>query len=220
MTTMRRKDGAETAKRLLTAAAKVFADKSYHTASILEICKLAGANVAAVNYHFGDKKTLYAEAWRYAFSESIKAQPPDGGVSPDAPPEERLRGHILSFLYRIGDKDNKDFWIGQKELASPTGLLQEVMDAEITPIHKRMEAIVRRLLGPRASESQVQFSVLSIIGQCTGVYYSNKMPRVEKEGHGPPHIEDIGAYADHVVTFSLGALRTIRQGLKPTAPVV
>jgi TetR/AcrR family transcriptional regulator, regulator of cefoperazone and chloramphenicol sensitivity len=213
---MRRKDGEETAKRLLMAAAKVFADKGYHTASILEICQLAGASSAAVNYHFGDKETLYVEAWRYAFSESIKARPPDGGVSHRAPAEERLRAYIVAFVERIGDQNDKAFLIVQRELISPTGLLQEVMDAEIAPFHKRMEDVVRELLGPGASAAQVQLSVMSVVSQCTGPATAMRchMSR-NKEGHCPLHIEDIGAYADHVVTFSLAALRSIRQGLKP-----
>jgi AcrR family transcriptional regulator len=103
---IRRKGAAKTPKSLLAAASEVFAEKGYRDATIAEICERAKANVAAVNYHFGDKETLYTEAWRHSFSESVKAHPPDGGVSDSAPPEKRLRGQVVALLRRIADEGN------------------------------------------------------------------------------------------------------------------
>ena len=74
-----------TKERLLKSAGEVFAKKGYSDATIAEICSLAGTNIASVNYHFKNKKALYVEAWRQAFSQSLQMFPPDGGVSPDAP---------------------------------------------------------------------------------------------------------------------------------------
>ena len=44
-----------TREKLLDVAGRIFADRGYRAATIREICLAAGANVAAVNYHFGDK---------------------------------------------------------------------------------------------------------------------------------------------------------------------
>ncbi len=81
------KRSRDTCQRLLDAACAVFAEKGYHEATIAEICEKAGANIAAVNYHFGGKETLYVRAWKLAFERSLAAHPPDGGVPPEAPPE-------------------------------------------------------------------------------------------------------------------------------------
>src|SRR4030042_554696 len=101
---IRRKGAAKTPKSLLATASVIFAEKGYRDATIAEICELAGANVAAVNYHFGDKGSLYVEAWRHSFVESLKTHPPEGGVSDDAQPEERLRGQVEALLRRIADR--------------------------------------------------------------------------------------------------------------------
>ncbi|MGD0230032.1 MAG: CerR family C-terminal domain-containing protein [Syntrophorhabdales bacterium] len=210
-----RQDAARTRESLLAAASDIFADKGYRDATIAEISIRAGANVAAINYHFGDKETLYREAWRDSFRESVKAHPPDGGVDAGARPGQRLRGYVAALLARITDKNNKEFLIVHKELANPTGLLEEVIQEEIQPIHQRMENLVLDIIGPRASDMQVRFCTIGIISQCFIPVVINRMEAKERDARNDPwKIEDIEAYAEHVVKFSLAGLRAVRHGAK------
>jgi len=207
-----RKGTEKIRKSLLAAASEIFADKGYRDATVAEICEQAGANVAAINYHFGDKETLYRESWRRAFHESLKAHPADGGASDDAPPEERLRAHVVSTLRRMADKNNKEFWVVLREFVNPTGLLEEVMRKEIQPLQKRTEGLVRELLGPVISDVEVQFCETSIISQCINpMVVRRKWGGKDVEKGGPPEINDIEAYADHVVKFSLAGIQAIRK---------
>ncbi len=206
-----RKGALRTPKSLLAAASEVFAEKGYRDATIAEICKRAGANIAAVNYHFRDKESLYREAWRHAFSESVKAHPPDGGVSNSAPPEDCLRGQVTALLHRIADEQSKEFLFVQKELANPTGLLDEVMKEEIRPLHEKMESVVRGLLGSRCSDMQARFCAISIITQCINPAVAMRRRKEKQEGKdGPPGVDDVEAYSKHVVTFSLAGIHALR----------
>lgn len=207
-----RKDTLKTRQSLLIVAADIFADKGYRDATVAEICEQAGANIAAVNYHFQNKENLYREAWRYSFAESMAAHPPDGGVPGDAPAAVRLRGMIQAAIRRTADENNREYLIVHKELASPTGLLGEVMHREIRPLHDRMEAVVRELLGPRADAEQISFCVFGIISQCLNPVLANRL-RIEKweRGDGPPGIDNLEAYADHVTKFSLAGISARRR---------
>src|SRR5262245_41727785 len=99
----------ETRERLLQAAAEVFADGGYRRATIAAICRRAGANIAAVHYHFGDKQGLYAAVFDYAQRRATTEDPglPDGRGET---PEDRLRAQVTSFLMRLLDP-GRPAWI-------------------------------------------------------------------------------------------------------------
>ena len=56
----------ETRQRILESAGKCFAAKGFASTTVREVCAAAGVNVAAINYHFGDKRRLYVEAVKHA----------------------------------------------------------------------------------------------------------------------------------------------------------
>jgi AcrR family transcriptional regulator len=204
-----------TRQRLLEAACELFADKGFAKTTGKDICDRAGANIAAVNYYFGSKENLYAEAWRKAFSDSLTAHPPDGGVPPDAPLEERLRGRIRALIRGNADENNKSFLIADKELATPTRLLAEVMHECLEPLHEETTKLARELLGPDATGQQVRFCEVSILSQCMDVVRWTRFHEGLAEGEGPPPIPvgDVDAYAEHVAQFSLAGIRAIRERL-------
>lgn len=206
-----RQDTARTRRSLLAAAIDIFAEKGYRDATIAEISERAGTNIASVNYHFGDKETLYREAWRQSFRDSIEKYPPDGGVNSNASARERLQGRIVALMRRVNDTNSREFRVTHKELANPTGLLEEVIHKEISPVVERIEALVAEILGQGSFKEQVRYCAISIISQCVIPALINI---TENQGNDPEYdswrIEHIEDYAEHVVTFSLAGLRAIR----------
>jgi AcrR family transcriptional regulator len=214
-----RKDAQETRQRLLAAAAEVFAEKGYWESTHAEICRKAQANTAAVNYHFGSKENLYVEAWKYAFEKSVEAHPPEGGITPEAPVQERLHGRILALMQRIADPNNCEMEILHKEMANPTGLLTQTMQERVERMRQGMQSVVRELLGDRASERQVSLCVMSLVGQCFGpmlhLRHARRTPDAPRPV-GPPFQFGVEELADHVTQFSLAGMQGIRENAGPT----
>ena len=75
----------------MDAAGEIFAEYGYRAATVRQICEKAGANIAAVNYYYGDKERLYhSRAALGAGCPSDKISIAIG-LGPDATAEERLR---------------------------------------------------------------------------------------------------------------------------------
>ena len=215
--TTNRADGLETRRRLLDAAGALFAEKGYHDTKTADVCRAAEANVAAVNYHFRSKEELYAAAWRNEFDHSVEAYPPDGGVAANAPAEDRLRGHILALVRRSLDPASRDLDIAHREMSNPTGLLAEVMHRSLEPLRQMHVAIIHELLGPRATEKDVQLCEMSIHAQCFAALMQERQRRLaphKARPMGPPRLQiDGDALAEHIVRFSLAGLREVKRCL-------
>jgi TetR/AcrR family transcriptional regulator, regulator of cefoperazone and chloramphenicol sensitivity len=142
----------ETRQRLLEAAGEVFAERGFRAATVRDICQGARANIAAVNYYFGDKERLYTAVLRYAFSCGLQKYPPLLDLDSNASPERRLRAFIRSFMLRCL-AEGSPAWLGklmEREMAEPTHALDILIHEAFRPLFELLMSIVRELLGPRA----------------------------------------------------------------------
>ena len=212
----RQAQGAEsdekTRERLLDAAGEVFAEQGFRNATVREICRRAAANVAAVNYHFGDKERLYLEVMRQAHGHAFSKYPSDLGLPPGAPPEDRVRSFVKAFLLRILDI-GKSSWAGRlmsKELSEPTAALDFIVDEQIRPNFIFLSTALRELLGPAAAaadgDALVRRCAASIVGQC--LFYHFGRPVLERLQPGTKiGVEQVEALSAHIAAFSLAAIR-------------
>jgi TetR/AcrR family transcriptional regulator, regulator of cefoperazone and chloramphenicol sensitivity len=209
-----RKDGVQSSEKLLKAAMAVFAEKGYKKTTIAQICKRAGCNVAAVNYHFRSKNKLYAVVWKNAFEEAMKIHPPNGDLPPDAPAEKKLHALISSHLHRILD-DGRLGCSGQillREMAEPTEAIQQIFHDTIAPLCKRTQEIISELLGPSATEQNLRFCELSVVHQFIAMGFrksKKKLPPFFRSDNLTTEIID--QLAEHITLFSLAGIVAIRK---------
>ena len=208
-------DGSvETPVRLLNAAGEVFAEHGYRDATIREICAKAGANVAAVNYHFGGKEQLYVEVLRYADRLANDRNPAIPEGFGELPPEQRLAVFVRQFLRRVFDT-GRPAWMERlmaREMSEPTEALAGLMERNIRPRALALQQVVRELLGLKADEATIQRAAGSIVGQCLFYHHSRPitgrlMPAVSFDGPG------VEVLTEQITAFTLGGLREIRDSI-------
>lgn len=195
-----------TRDRLLDSAGKVFADKGFEAATVREICQEAGANIAAVNYYFRDKETLYLEAVKRAQCVRVELAPMPEWTA-DTPAPERLRQFIHVFLERLIKEDRPDWHKGLmfREMARPTAAGAAVIEDYIRPMAEQLRAILHDLLPPDTAQPDAFLVGFSIVGQC--LYHYAQRPIAEqlmgREQYAALSLEKI---AEHIARFSLAAL--------------
>lgn len=191
--------------RLLEAAGEEFAANGFDSARIRDICQRAGANVAAVNYHFGGKEHLYVEAVLHAHRCGT-APEPDEHASP-LPPAEELRSFISHFLTRFLAVDAPDDWpqrLMLREMLDPTQASAVLLAEAIRPRFVRLQEILRQLC-PGVDDRKLNALSFSVIGQC----FHYRVGRAFIEGLvGREALEalDRDYLTDHITTFCLAAL--------------
>jgi AcrR family transcriptional regulator len=202
---------ADTRQRLLEAAGEVFAAQGFRQATVREICQRAGANIAAVNYHFGGKDELYAAVLEYAGAEALRRYPVGAGVEPGATAEARLGAFISNYLDRLLDP-GRPAWHGilvSREMVEPTAVLDRLVASFVRPQWERLTGIVRELLGPGASDELVQRCGCSVIGQC--LFYKHARPVLDRVlTHSPYTNEQRAALARHITLFALAGIAAAR----------
>lgn len=200
----RRKVATRTREELLKAAALVFAERGYHNATIREICRRAGTNVASVNYTFGDKLGLYSEVLRQSFrtGEMIELI---AELDASASPEELLRKLIRARLLSFCGRSDLHSRIVMREFAEPTPAMARVVEG-IRPVYERTCRAIASLLGLPPEHETTRLCHNSIIGQV--VFYAVAQPmlsRLQRELKMTP--DQLERVADHIADFSLAYIK-------------
>jgi AcrR family transcriptional regulator len=202
----KRRDGLATRAQLLKEAVDVFAAHGYHKASVAEICRRAGANGAAINYHFGDKESLYVAVWRdlagrmFKFSETI-------ALTGSA--RTRLEMSIGALILQMSDEGQFGSLhrLHLHEMINPTGLIDGVVREYREPFRQKLLGIIRELVGPGLPDEAVSQCEISVISQCRSVMLLRQHP--DMIGRRTFTSEDVKRMVAHVVAFSLGGIARI-----------
>jgi len=208
-----------TRDKLLEVAEQVFADRGYQAATIREICVRAGANVAAVNYHFGDKLGLYTEV----LQQSIRAAQIDAvrsALDKTAPPEEILRAVIRARLQGVcrGDLPAWHLRILTREMAQPSPAFQQFISKIGRPIFKRLLELIGGMIGLPPEDEKTRLCAVSVIGQVLA--YVTPVPFLLAVWPGLKMTqEQIERIADHIADFSLAYLYEFRLHPSSMTPV-
>lgn len=192
-----------TRKRLIDAAGEMFAELGFHHTTVRQICERAGANIAAINYHFRDKTGLYTEVVRQSM-QAARLDAVRAAFDQNAPAEEIMRNVVKARLESLRGLDLGDwhFRIFAHELAKPTAAIDVVVNEAIRPLYLRMCNLIGSLLGLPPDHQKTRLCAQSIIGQI--LFYAFARPVISRLG---PEMKmtaaQVDLIADHITEFSL-----------------
>lgn len=199
-------DVDSTRDRILEAAGNVFAGKGFEAATVREICRLAGANIAAVNYYFGDKRQLYVEAVKRAHAWRVQQAPlPDWPAG--TPAAVKLRGFVRTLLARMLSEDPTS-WHGSlmlREMSRPDTACQALVSDYIRPEFHLLLEILDELVPAEMPAARRHLVAFSIVGQCLHYRVGAQVirllvPEDEQRGFTPDLL------AEHIAGLTLAAL--------------
>jgi AcrR family transcriptional regulator len=203
-----------TKARLLRAGRQVFAERGLKNATIQEICDLAQANGAAVNYHFGSKEKLYTSVLEDYYMEAERRHPRDLGITPQSGPEERLRAFVSSFLRQtLGDGDPVAERLGKRfmqELIEPSEPFVDFSERHCRPVFDYVAGIVREML-PGLDETDTARCASNIFGQCVHFFSFAKGVKVQMVPDLALNAGNIEGITDFIMDFSLGGIERLRR---------
>ena len=200
-----------TKERLIRAACPVFAEKGFRDATVAEICEKAEANIAAVNYHFGDKESLYDAVWRHAFGIAASVYPIDEKLPENPAMEDQLFSFARAILRRIFSEDETGHFAKLlcHEITTPTLALEKIAEEALFPQKQHLRNIIAQDLGNDVDESVLQLCLRSIIGQCAFYNFSRSI-RQNMLGKDRLSEQEVDSIARHIARFSAGGLKELQ----------
>ncbi len=158
-----------TAADLIAAGLVLFGRKGFAATPIREIAAAAGANVAAIAYHFGGKEGLrracaaeVARRMGAAFA-AVPADPPDSPGEAAARLEAILQAMAHFVLTAPEAEPILPFML--REVAEDGPVLDTVYGALMEPAHRRLSALWAAATGQDAESPHTRLMVFSLIGQ-------------------------------------------------------
>ncbi|MDP7071108.1 MAG: CerR family C-terminal domain-containing protein [Phycisphaerales bacterium] len=194
-----------TREDILNAAVCVFAEHGFRAGTIRDICERAEANVAAVNYHFHDKASLYAQVLQHAYRNAGDAAPmPSLDDAPDQP-EAQLAAWITWYVRRLLHSSGTA--VGRlisREMSEPTAALDDLARGAVQPVFLELGRIVDAVSGGALDPRALKLKCIGIVGQCL-VFHTG---RAMLERLDPPHFgeEDADEIASRIARDTIASI--------------
>jgi AcrR family transcriptional regulator len=202
---------ADTRQRLVDAAATLFAERGFDHVTVREICKVSNANVAAINYHFGDKAGLYRAVVDKAIAQMQETNELSQRAGDGLSPEDQVRGFIRVFVSRLTG-DGPSSWIHKlmaREMENPTEALGQVMTLVVLPRLNYLCGVAGAIMELPPDDDRVRRAVGSLQSQC--LMAARRIPAALEKNWGQA-FRDVDTAINHIADFSIGGMKAIASG--------
>ncbi len=203
----------DTKSALLDCAERLFLAKGFEAVSVREITDAAGANVAAVNYHFSSKTELYRACLkrrlgqvaqrRIALIERISSQGSHATLN------KIISVYVRdSFEEILRSPDGSRLLQTIYQEMSPAGVASDLVTSElIAPIHQALLRAIRQA-SPELPDKHISRCISSLSGQILHfLRFRDTIRQFLSSGSETAYIDEI---TQHITEFSLRGIGSMQ----------
>jgi len=172
-----RPGGDESRARIIEAAGRLFAARSFNGVSVRELARAAKVNAAAISYHFGGKEGLYESVLAQLVADTGPIMEPlidalDRGVAEAKGDRERLARVAAGFIQRLLSGvllRRSHVWqmpLMLREFQDPSAGFAMVVRERIDPVHDAIARLVAAATGVKAGSPEAKLLAANFMGQC------------------------------------------------------
>jgi AcrR family transcriptional regulator len=202
--------GEQTRERLLKSAERLFARRGYARTSVREITRDASCNVAAVNYHFNGKKSLYREMFlrrmtaireqRIARIRQVMEED-----RRQVTLETVLKAFAEGFLEPLVDESGGRVLLEliTRELLEPQMPLDFLLSEMILPLQETLAHAIEKT-GPGVQSKMIRLCIQSFVAQ---LIHFVRIRRLAQAGeNAQPFSLSLPELIDHIVRFTAAGI--------------
>jgi TetR/AcrR family transcriptional regulator, regulator of cefoperazone and chloramphenicol sensitivity len=205
--------GRNTRQRLLEVAGEVFAEKGFHRATGKEICTLAQANVAAINYHFGSIEGLYEAAIEEANRRLISLEAVSAAVAGKADARAQLEAVLRLLVTTLLGPASKSWTMRLlgREIVAPSSALDSLRERELLPKSRILRTIVAELSGLPVDDPAVARISVNIMAPCFMLLVCDRRTLRRMFPRFGFAADDAEAIVQHMLRFALAGLTAAKR---------
>ena len=206
-----------TGRRLIEVAGRIFAEKGFDGATGVEICRRAGVNAAAINYHFGGMQGLYEAVLEEARRRLPSLEAFSAAATGDADARDRLRA-LLALAVSILTGPTSRSWVlrvmGREIIAPSPAFERLVLNPEGVPRVRLFKTMIAEIMHLPVDDPAVARGCISVLAPCQLMLIANRdvvsraYPELDLSPSGGP------ALVAHLAAFALAGLDAIAAAAK------
>jgi len=161
-------------ERLLSAAARLFAEHGKDKVSIRDIAAAAGVRHGGVNYHFRSKDELFVEVLRSFGPAARQAEPPLELMRSEKTPDEAravferiVEGIVLEFTRPV---DPIALGLLHCEISKNGGPHETIFKEVIEPRHEALETLIGQMYPHLTDRRELRIAAMNVMSQCVFLF--------------------------------------------------
>ncbi|WP_432696701.1 TetR/AcrR family transcriptional regulator [Marinobacterium sp. YM272] len=203
-----RTDGEATRSRIIDAAGQVFAERGYHDTTSKEICKRAGVNLAAVNYHFGSRDGLYLAVVGEVMSHLLELEYLQQIAASDKSAADKLGEMIDGLVHSLIEDRSWHTRVWAREILTPSPVLAAITATEAMPRIEIVLPLLSDLTGIPSDDPRRFYGLLGLMSPCLMLLIIDPdQPTPIQSIYSRPADE----IADHIKRFIFSGLRSFAE---------